>query len=56
MRENRKYGSEGGEVVIGLSYPYQDGWDGRCGALDSRPMAENDASFLKMHYGFEIGT
>ena len=23
MRENRKYGSEGGEVVIGLSYPYQ---------------------------------
>ena len=23
MRENRTYGSEGGEVVIGLSYPYQ---------------------------------
>ena len=25
MRENRTYGSEGGEVVIGLSYPYQNG-------------------------------
>ena len=23
MRENRTYGSEGAEVVIGLSYPYQ---------------------------------